>query len=100
MAINYSKYSPYSSTDQSSGYLGIWSPRNIPLEVDDVLFEIPDKYHHRPDLLSYDLYDTVKLWWVFAMRNPNIIQDPIFDLVSGTSIYLPKISSINSALGV
>jgi len=100
MPVSYSQYSPYSITDQSSGYLGLWQSRTIYPEADDVLFEIPDKYHHRPDLLSYDLYDTVKLWWVFAIRNPNIIQDPIFDLVSGMTIYLPKISSINSALGV
>jgi hypothetical protein len=42
----------------------------------------------------------VELWWVFSMRNPNIIQDPIFDLTSGIAIYLPKIGTIKSALGI
>jgi len=30
------------------------------------------------------------LWWVFALRNPNVIEDPIFDMLTGTTIYIPK----------
>ena len=100
MSVEYSRYSPYYSTDQSNGYLDLWSPKNIPFQTDDMFVEVQSKYHQRPDLLSYDLYDTVNLWWVFAVRNPEIIKDPIFDLVSGLTIYLPKITTIKSALGV
>jgi len=100
MAATYSRYSPYHSTSQDNGYLGLWSPRNIPFQKDDIFVEIESKYHQRPDLLSYDLYDTVNLWWVFAVRNPDTIKDPIFDLVSGSRIYLPKITTIKTALGI
>jgi hypothetical protein len=100
MAVSYSHFSPYSITSQTDGYLDIWSPKYIPFQKDDIFFEVQPKYHHRPDLLAYDLYDTEKLWWIFAMRNPEIIKDPIFDLVSGVQIYLPKIATIKSALGI
>lgn len=100
MTVNYSRYSPYYSTDQSNGYLDLWSARSIPFQTDDMFVEVQSKYHQRPDLLSYDLYDTVNLWWVFAVRNPETIKDPIFDLVSGSRIYLPKITTIKTALGI
>jgi hypothetical protein len=100
MSASYSKFSPYRRTARDSGYLDLWTPPSIPFQTDDMFVEIQSKYHHRPDLLAYDLYDTVGLWWVFAMRNPEIIKDPIFDLVSGSKIYLPKISTIHTALGI
>ena len=100
MNVNYSRYSPYYSTDQSNGYLDLWTPKTIPFQTDDMFVEVQSKYHQRPDLLSYDLYDTVNLWWVFAVRNPETIKDPIFDLVSGSRIYLPKITTIKTALGI
>jgi hypothetical protein len=100
MSVSYSQYSPYSATKRDNGYLDIWSPKNIPFQKDDMFVEIQSKYHHRPDLLAYDLYDTEKLWWIFAMRNPETIKDPVFDLVSGVKIYLPKIDTIKSALGI
>lgn len=100
MSVDYSRYSPYYSTNQDNGYLDLLSPRNIPFQTDDMFVEIQSKYHQRPDLLSYDLYDTVNLWWVFAIRNPDTIKDPIFDLVSGLRIYLPKITTIKTALGI
>ena len=97
---NYANTSPYYTTDQTNGYLGIWSYRPIPPETDDMVFEVTDKYQNRPDLLAYDLYNDVNLWWVFAIRNPGVIRDPIFDLISGIQIYLPKITSIKKSLGI
>lgn len=96
----YSKTSPYFSTDYSKGYLDVINFRSIPGEVDDIYFEITKNYEYRPDLLAYDLYKDVGLWWVFAVRNRSILKDPVFDFTAGTKIYLPKITSIRSSLGV
>lgn len=96
----YLRTSPYYTTSDSNGYLDIMSFRDIPAETDDVLYEVTKNYEHRPDLLAYDLYGDVNLWWVFAMRNKSVIKDPTYDLTSGTKIYLPKITTINSALGL
>lgn len=82
------------------GYLDVIDFRDIPLQVDDILFEVTKTYEHRPDLLAYDLYQNVNLWWVFAVRNKTVIKDPIFDMVAGTKIFLPKYSTLKVALGI
>jgi hypothetical protein len=99
MAV-YNKLSPYYTTDQSNGYLDVITNRTIPAETDDILFTVTKTYENRPDLLSFDLYGDVALWWVFAVRNPSIIKDPVFDLVPGIKIYLPKLSSMKRTLGI
>lgn len=95
----YSKSSPYYSTDDTKGYLDVLTLRDIPAQKDDIYFEITKNYEHRPDLLANDLYKDVGLWWVFAVRNKSTLKDPVFDFVAGTKIYLPKITTIRSALG-
>jgi hypothetical protein len=99
MAI-YNSTSPYYTTPSKNGYLDIINFRNIPVRADDVLFELTKKYEHRPELLANDLYGDVNLWWVFAVRNKNVIQDPVFDMVAGIKIYLPLQTSLNKALGI
>jgi hypothetical protein len=39
------------------------------------------------------------LWWVFYQRNPNTLQAPPLDFAVGTTIFLPKISTLKTALG-
>jgi len=100
MAI-YSKSSPYSDTPDNNGaYLDIISFRNLPSVADDILFTISSKYENRPDLLAYDLYKDSNLWWVFAVRNKDLIRDPIYDMKAGVQIYLPKLSTMSSVLGI
>jgi hypothetical protein len=96
----YSKTSPYYSTEQTVGYLDILKLRSIPSQKDDILFTVTAQYKNRPDLLAYDLYNDTNLWWVFAVRNRNIIKDPTFDLIPGIQIYLPKLETIRSSLGL
>jgi hypothetical protein len=96
----YNKTSPYYKTSTENGYLDIMEFRDIPAERDDVSFTVTKNYEYRPDLLAYDLYGDVNLWWVFSMRNKNLIKDPIYDLESGLQIYLPKLTTIKSALGI
>lgn len=96
----YTRTSPYYTTVETNGYLDVMEFRDIPAETDDILFEVLSKYQYRPDLLAYDLYDDVGLWWVFAMRNPSIIKDPVYDLKAGVNIYIPKITTIKAALGI
>jgi hypothetical protein len=96
----YSKTSPYYNTSIDNGYLDVMSFRDIPYETDDILFEVTATYENRPDLLAHDLYQDSTLWWVFAMRNKTVIKDPVYDLVAGAKIYLPKKSTLVSVLGI
>jgi hypothetical protein len=96
----YQKTSPYYTTPSSNGYLDVMTPRDIIAETDDIEYVVPKDYEYRPDMLAYDLYRDVSLWWVFAARNKNVLKDPVFDLVAGVRIYLPKLSNIQSSLGI
>jgi len=74
--------------------------RPVPAEADDFRYTIENQYTHRPDLLSFDLYGTPKLWWVFVQRNMSVIKDPIYDFVAGTTIYIPKKTNLQRFLGI
>ena len=92
--------SPYFNTDLYGDYLDVLSYRTIPKEVDDIVYTIKPQHALRPDLLAYDLYGDANLWWVFAVRNPNTIEDPIFDFQPGVTIFLPKSTTLKRVLGL
>ena len=96
----YSATSPYFLTPQIDVNLETFVPRTITSEADDQSYTIGRTYAYRPDLLSYDLYGTPRLWWVFAQRNPDQLEDPIYDFKPGVTIQLPKASNINTDLGI
>ena len=92
--------SPYGRTPiNRTGYLDILSPRPVPINKEDILFEITSEYTYRPDLLAHIVYGRKELWWVFAQRNLDILKDPVFDLVPGIKIYLPKQNELQKFLG-
>lgn len=92
--------SPWFLTQQNNGVLDILEYRSIPAAPDDLLYQIDHFYEYRPDLLAHDQYADTKLWWVFAVRNPGLLIDPVWDFKSGTTIYLPKFETLKSYLGV
>lgn len=79
-------------------FLDINKLPNIKVTLSDEQYTIDPAYNQRPDLLAHTLYNNSRLWWVFALRNPDTIKDPIRDFTSGTVIFLPSAGSI-SALG-
>ena len=98
MAV-YNSTSPYFGTPYAQFYLDIMVNRVIPKELDDQLFQINETYQYRPDMLAFDLYDLPDLWWVFYQRNPNTLTAPPWDFVAGQTIYLPKITTLQTVLG-
>ena len=100
MAVIYGQSSPYKNTGLHNNALDVMKHRSITKQPDDVVFEINSIYALRPDKLAYDLYGDAGLWWVFAARNPNVIEDPIFDFQLGKFIYLPKKSTLDRDLGL
>ena len=104
MVETYAKTSPYVNTPQRNfliEYLDFYENRPVPSDDSDELIALSPKHEQRPDLLSAELYGTPNLWWVFAVRNPNIIIDPIYDLKSGLEIFVPtKNRMFNNILGL
>lgn len=89
MAANSKDTSQYLLTPIRNQHLDLWVPRDIPKSDYDKIIKIPPAFDQRPDLLSQQEYGTPRLWWVFAVRNPDLILDPINDFLSGLEIYVP-----------
>ena len=61
---------------------------NIPLSIDDiyVLTTIED----RLDSLAYQFYNDVRLWWIIANANPDLIKRDSFSLGPHIEIRIPQ----------
>lgn len=89
--------SPYATTpiiNKFITYLDVWDYITINPTDDDELITLESKYNQRPDLLAYNYYGDARLWWVFAVRNPNVLIDPVYDLVTNTELYIPSRTSL------
>lgn len=90
--VIYQKNSFYNQTPQTTKYLqylDFWNGYYILPQSSDMLMTIEDTMTHRPDMLSYQVYGSSLLWWVFMLRNPDVLQDPIWDFIPGKQIYVP-----------
>ena len=77
--VTYQRTSPYYSTNQVNQYvpyLAFWDGYFVLPNAKDTLVSIDAQYDRRPDLMSYAWYQTPHLWWVFMLRNPDVIKDP------------------------
>jgi hypothetical protein len=95
----YASNSSYASTGQFGEFLDVWTPQDFPAQADDSQYTIQSVYEYRPDLLAGDLYGDAGLWWVFAIRNPDALKDPLWDFSTGTTIFLPKKPTLDLYLG-
>ena len=100
MATTYSKSSPYYGTQTWGKFLDVWSSKTLSADTTDALYQIDNIYNLRPDLLAYDLYQDSGLWWVFAVRNPDVLTDPLLSFVSGKVIYIPTKSTLQTQLDI
>jgi hypothetical protein len=80
-------------------FLDLNSLPKIPRTVNDKTYTIERGYAGRPDLLADALYDNSRLWWVFALRNPDLIKDPLRDFKEGSEIKVPSMSTIETIIG-
>jgi hypothetical protein len=100
MSATYATTSPYYNTPLWGQFLDLWAGKTIPADVTDARYQIDPPYNLRPDLLAYDMYKDSNLWWVFAVRNPDVLQDPIYNFVAPTIIYVPTMTVVSKALGL
>lgn len=97
--VNYPASSPYAATQQTSWYLGRYAHRTIPPNDGDRLITLDIRHEARPDLLAHELYGTAAYWWVFAVRNPSLLLDPVWGMRAGRTIYAPSMTHLSRVLG-
>jgi hypothetical protein len=96
----YSSSSPYNNTGTWGPFLDVWPGKTIAASVTDARYQIDPPYNRRPDILAHKLYGDSNLWWVFAVRNPDVLKDPIFDFIAPTIIYVPTADTVKTSLGL
>jgi hypothetical protein len=96
----YSKTSFLANASEGSFYTGLNYSKlpKIKKSVLDKSFIITEKYNKRPDLLSYDTYGTPDYWWVFSIRNVDIIKDPINDFITGLEVVIPSPDTVAKSI--
>ena len=94
MPVTYRRNSVYAQTEFRDFYLDLWNPPEVAVTADDLRITVTAAQAGRPDLLSQELYGTPRLWWVFAMRNPDLLKDRVNDLVAGLEIFAPQPSNL------
>lgn len=97
--INYPNTSAYSATPQSNFGIGLFVFKPIPPDGGDMPFTILPRHNLRPDLLSYDFYNTPNYWWVFAARNPRLRANILFSFVTGLTIIVPSPDYVRKVAG-
>jgi hypothetical protein len=100
MAASYSKTSPYYGTQLWGKFLDVWPGKTLSADATDAIYQIDSIYDLRPDLLANDLYQDPSLWWVFAVRNPDVLVDPLLNFTTGRIIYIPSKATIQRQLGI
>ena len=81
------------------GFLDINSLPKIPEEPFELDYKIKEAHNRRPDILAMELYGSPRLWWVFALKNPDIIKDPLNDFKPGVVIKIPSPDTVKSFVG-
>ena len=72
--------------------------KGIKPSVTDVSITIDKRTEYRPDLLAYDLYEDSNLWWIFPLRNPDLLRDPVNDMTARLEIKVPTLENIEKIL--
>lgn len=84
------------ATQRDAQFLDVNQLPAVTRSTKDEVYTIPPEFDGRPDLLAHLAYDSSHLWWVFAMRNPDIIKDPIRDFKAGLRIMLPSADNVKN----
>ena len=80
-------------------FLDVNNLPSVPKLPSDDAFIIDAKYANRLDLLAYDKQGSTRLWWIIALRNIDVIEDPTRDATVGLEIYLPSKNTAETLAG-
>lgn len=86
---NYNNNSPWAKVQQS-WYLDYTIPAYFTDADSDTSYTIPNTHDCQPWKLSKELYGTEELYYIFALLNPDLLQDPVYDFSTGKTIKVPE----------
>lgn len=91
-----SNTNPYFLTPTTENYLDILEMPEIEHSPNDRFWTIEKYYEFRPDKLAKELYGDERYYYVFMLRNMDIIENPIYDFIAGVEIRLPSQTAVKN----
>lgn len=88
----------YRLPENGNKFLETFKITQIRSRPTDINYIVSQDRAFRPDLISYDFYDTPLLWWLFCI--PNGIMNPLDKtegLYTGRVITIPDISALSTS---
>lgn len=95
----YNSHNSYQDPETGNKFFQSWNPPVIPQNNSDLTYIIPANMAFRPDLISYNFYDTPLLGWVISYVNG--VMNPLDHtngLYAGRAVRIPNITTVVSAL--
>ena len=95
----YNNHFIYRDPETTDKFYQMWNPPTIPQKETDITYIIPAEMAYRPDLISYNFYNTPLLAWVISYVNGILNPlDKTDGLYAGRAIRIPDITTVVSAL--
>lgn len=89
----------FQDPETGNTFIGSWSPPFFPLKSTDKSMMVTYQYAFRPDIISYEYYNTPLLAWVICyvndISNP---YDKVTGIIPGMVLRIPDITTITAAL--
>ena len=85
-------------TASTGRFLDFYERKSIDPSDDDILFVIPPNLANRPDLIANKFYGNTRYMWVILMRNLDVIENPLTDMYSGKTIFIPSETRLQSEI--
>jgi hypothetical protein len=80
-------------------FLDVSKMPSVPQNVSDEKYIIEPAYDQRPDLFAFDRFGSSRVWWIVALRNLDVLVDPIRDFKAGTEISVPSKNTVETLTG-
>jgi hypothetical protein len=85
---NRTKFIKQNTTKTGKPYYSLTRYPEIPLNINDIY--ITTVSGDRLDLLANQFYNDIRLWWIIASANPNIIRRDSFALAPNIELRIPS----------
>ena len=70
--------------------------REVTFNIKDQYIPVNTRYENRLDLVAYDYYNNVNLWWFIALASD--IRNPL-DVPEGTTLRIPPLTTLYTYQG-